>query len=370
MSYIKVEIEGKDFSNNAQLINSLNEYSDESAQFGGIIRRGNIIINFDNNDKSLDSFQGIFRTGRNHKKIKIQYIPNNPRLNPYLIFEGVIDEGTTEENIKEREISLSILDYIALLGDYVFNEESAQEIDKQYFMLRGSKDIQVNKHFIACFLFYFFKKDNYRLNNIMKVFKANSPHSYPSINAEIESIFPPADSYYEGNNKNPIEILTNLCSSINSYAVIESSLLKVINRPITLSSFFLLRPQDFIDINSRTTGFNKLYNSISINDSDPFYRQSSIDRYGVRELKISSYAAPSQALADSYLDYYSEPKEELDCSVKMNHFTLAQNIGNIVQIKLQGSPDQTKQSIDKKYSILSRSMDFNTEVINWRLREV
>ena len=85
---------------------------------------------------------------------------------------------------------------------------------------------------------------------------------------------------------------------------------------------------------------------------------------------MTSYAPPSQALANSYLDYYSEPKEELECSVRMNHITLSPRVGDIVQIMETGRTDKTKQGINKKYAILSRTIDFMSEIISYRLREV
>ena len=374
MSFIKVSIEGQDVSKLAQQINQLNEYNDESNQFGGVFRRGNLTIEFDNNSQALDAFQSFFYTGRNHKKITLFYRANDPGLDDYLIFEGVIDEGTTETDIKRRIVSLSILDYLVLLNDYTFEKSDAKDIDDRYYRLRGSRDIQVNKHFIACFLYHYLSKDSFRLNKILNVFKGNSQENYPTINAEIESIFPPADSYYGQVTAQPLEVLTTLCRSINSYAAVENnvaeSVLHIRNRPVTGTTFWSIPPLDIMDINKRTTGFNKLYNSIIINNTDPFKRQSSIEKYGVRALEVTSYAPPSQALANSYLDYYSEPKEELECSVRMNHITLSPRVGDIVQIMETGRVDKTKQGINKKYGILSRSIDFMSEIINFRLREV
>ena len=387
MSFIKVGIQGQDFSKATQGLDQLNEYNDESLQFGGILRRGNLTVNCDNNNKALDSFQGLFFSGRNHKQISLSYIPNNPRLNPYIIFKGVIDEGATQTNIKRRNINLFILDYLALLEDYKFSTEDARAIDNRYFKLRGTRDIRVNKHFIACFLFHYFSKDGYRLNNLMNVFKGNSINSYPSINAELESIFPPADSYYASENANPLDVLLALCQSVNSYlfvdnnleqitdpdtgevSIIEKSTLKIKNRPVAGTTFFKIPTHYIISIQNRTEGHNKVYNSVIINDTDPYSRQSSIDKYGPRTLRITSYAPPSQTLADSYLDYYSEPRQEMDMEVKMNHVTLSPKVGELIMIDTPANRDNTQVGITKKYAILSRTINFQSETILWRLKE-
>ena len=374
MSYIQVFIEGQDVSKLTQNITGLNEYNDESNQFGGIFRRGNLTIEFDNNSQALDDFQGIFYTGRNHKKLSLFYKPNDKRLNDYLVFEGVIDEGTTETDLKRRVISLSILDYLTLLSDYSFGNQDAKDIDGLYFRRTGSKDIQLNKKFIACFLYHYLSKDSFRLNNILNVFTENNLFSHPSINAEIESIFPPADSYYSQESANPLEVLITLCRSINSYAVVENSIqqskLHIRPRPVADSSFWEIKSQDILELNKQTQGFNKLYNSVIISQTNPFNRLSSISKYGVRSLQVSSYAPPSQTLANSYLDYYSEPKEELDCAIRMNHLSLSPRIGDIVQIMVQGNRDKTKIAVNKRYNILSRNIDFQKEIVGFRLREV
>ena len=92
-------------------------------------------------------------------------------------------------------------------------------------------------------------------------------------------------------------------------------------------------------IDKRTRGFNKLYNSIEINGTDPFVDQTSIDKYGPRKLAVTSYAPPSQALANSYLSYYKEPKEELSCSVRMNHMTLTPRIGENILLNTPDYPN-------------------------------
>ena len=60
-------------------------------------------------------------------------------------------------------------------------------------------------------------------------------------------------------------------------------------------------------------------NSITINESRAYVNQSSIDQYGVRPINIESYSPASQTLANAYLDYYAQPKSELNAKIKLTN---------------------------------------------------
>ena len=367
-------VSGRDVSQYVQKIEGLSEYNDEGAQFGGVFRRSNVQIALDNNSGIFDDLGEIFAGGRNRTPFQIFYIANNNRLNRFLIYDGVVDEGSTLNNLVSRTIELTLLDYLSLLDYEKVDEDAVKAIDNLYFRLRGSKDIRLNKHFIACFLYYFFSKNGNRLNKIMNVFRGGlRAGSYPTINAEIESIFPPSDQYYSSNNVSALQILITLCRSVNSYAIVEntpaSSILYVKRRP-RVGTPILINNRDIIAIENLTKGYNKLYNSISINNSEPYVRQSSLDKYGIRVLNVDSYAPPSQQLADSYLDYYGEPKTEFDCSLKMSHSTLSVRVGDIIQLNIQATRDKTVSGLDGIYAVLSREINFLSEIVSFRLRAV
>ena len=287
----------------------------------------------------------------------------------------MLDEGSTENNLEHRTIKFTILDFLKLLDSAVIKTGDQRRIDLLYSRLRGGSS-KLNKHFIACFLYYFLRRDSNKLNKIFNVFKNNSLEagSYPNINATIESIFPPADEYYSVNNVSALNVLTDLCKGINSYLYVETlenkSELFIKARPSVMQSTKDVREHNILSFSEQTDGFNKLYNSITINNSRAYVRQGSIDQYGVRSINISSYAPASSALADAYLDYYSLPKPEVSFKVKLNNEMLDIKVGDVINVDLPSRPDLTVQGIKGKYFVLSRDVTFSSETMMLRLRGV
>ena len=376
MSYVRVLVNDTNVTKHISSISALREWNDESVHFSGVFRRGNLQLALDNNNGRFNNGSPLFPEGRNNAEVEISYIANDPKLDPYLIFKGIIDEGSTENNLEIRNINITVLDYLKLLDNEVLRDGDQVDIDALYRRLIGS-DIRLNKHFVACFLFFFLRKNNFRLNNIFNVFLDNqlSLSSYPSINASIESIFPCADSYYSANNVSALQILSELCRSMNSYLYVENLKTKtqlfIKARVLSQQTRKNVSNTDILSFFNQTDGFNKLYNSITINGSRAYVDQKSINSYGVRTLNITSYAPASEQLAQSYLDYYSAPKIEISMTVKLSHRTLDLKIGDCININYPSLRNFTVSGLENQsFFIMSRSINFNKDVMSFRLREI
>ena len=382
MSLAEIEILGHDVTSRVigkkESALVLKEYNDESFYFSGILRRANIEITFDNNSDFFKSRGPLFPADRNNTELKIFYKSNNSLIDRKSVFSGVIDEASTDTDITNRSIKFTILDNLKFLSEKILELGDQTAIDNLYIQRTGSSDIRLNKHYLASFLFFFLRKNNFELNKIFNVFSRNSllPGTYPSINSTIESIFPPSDEYYSIESQNALDVLNELCKGINSYLILENfnsgSLLSIKARPLITQTKKLISKTDILNLYDYLDGFNKLYNKIVINnDSNPLYEdKASIQRYGVKEINIKSYTPASQSLANSYLNYYSTPKKELNIDLKMNHTTLDMRIGDCVSINQSASSDFRRQGFSGNFFIIARTLMFKNDVVNLRLREL
>ena len=376
MSFIEVQILGRDVTRRITAISALKEYNDESFYFSGLFRRGNIKLDLDNNDDFLRPGGPVFPASRNNAGVELFYRANNPLKDRILVFSGLLDESSTDHNITNRSISFTILDRLKILKERSVVLGNQKTIDGLYTALRGSTDIRLNKHYIAAFLFYFFRQNSFELNKIFNVFENNALQagSYESINATVESIFPPSDAYYNINNRSALTVLNQLCQSINSYLIVENlptgTKLSIKARPRSTQTKKPISPADILKFSDYAQGFNKLFNKIIINNSSPYFNQSSIDQHGVREININSYAPASASLANSYLDYYSTPKPEVSLGLKMNHSTLDLKIGDCVSISQPASADYRRQEFSGDFFIIARSLNFEPDILTLVLRKL
>ena len=370
------QINGIDITSRVISISNFKEFNDETFIFSGVFRRSNVQITCDNNTGFFDSNRSLFSGTRDGAEVKIFYQPNNPNKPHRLIFLGYINEGSTTGEIKTRQINFTVTDALSLFDKLVLKDGDQLSIDRLYRTLRGTYDIAVNKHYLACFLSFFLSKDSYKLNKLFNVFENNRLRSgsYPTINTTIESIFPPNNSYYSLNNTSALNILNELCRSVNSYLSIDildnDIKLFIKARATDRSSKKTINQSDIINIFDYNDGFNKIYNSIIINNSPAYDRQSSIDLYGEKILNIVSYAPASQALANSYLDFYSTKKQECSLAVKLNFLTLDIFVGNVITINQSADNKFLVKDFSGSFYVANREIDFNTDIIIFRLREV
>ena len=364
-------------------LGNYSEFSDDTNFFSGIFRRGNMSLTLDNNAGTFDRGGLAFgQSLRENSILEFFYRANDPSLNPYLIFKGLVNEGSSENDLRSRQLNLLIVDQMKFIDSVGFFKDDALAVDALYKNLRNTEDIQLNKDYTACFLWYiFFRKSVQKLNPIFNVFSGSTLQlgSYPSINATIESIFPASDDFYSENQKSALSVLNELVRSMNSYSILETDLLNnnqiklhIKGRPTLAQGVKkVLTEKDIIGIDQQTEGFNKLYNSITINGLANYEDLSSISKYGVRILNVQSYAPPSQALADSFLSLYAQPKTELNIMLPFSHENLDHRIGDKLQLDVKDVKDNlTVRPINKVLYVLSRDLDFNAEIINLRMREV
>lgn len=374
MSYLKLDIIpfGSDARCDAtsDLINvsPLRIYNDESNFFSGVFRRSNINITLNNNLRmySIDDSRSIFeRLRRENSQVECFYIANNPNLDPYLVFRGLITEGSTQNDLTKKNINLTVVDQLKYLDNLSLTADE----------LRGF-DYDLNTEFIERYLRFVFAKgltQEFDLNEVFNVFENNQTDK---ISATIESIYRPSDAFYDSENTSTLEIFNNILSSVNSYAVVENfvdrSELFVKPRPLsTQAAKRTIDIEDILSIENQTNGFNKVYNKISINGFMPYVDQPSIDEFGERTLDITSYAAPSQALAQTYFDYFSQPKIEMDVILVMSHRNLDLKIGERVNIIVEDLLNNfTLQPLNESLFIIRQELNFKNDTIKLRLREV
>lgn len=344
MSHISLTFKGTSISKKVSKISDFREYNDESVFFSGIFRRSNLSITIENTSKILDQ-------ARNNQIVELYYHPNNPKLNPFFIFQGLIDEGSTQNNLKQKQLQITVVDTLKLIEDVSIEEGDQAMIDTAY----GNVNIKLDRDYIINYL------------NFIKT-KGSLPFTF-DIALTIESIFPPTDSYYDSNDISALQILEEMVKATNSFMVTERDKIMIKPRPSSTSTFTAIKNNEITSVTDQTNGFNKLYNSIIINQSDAYTDQDSVDAHGVRHLTISTYAAPTQALARTYLDYYKDPKKELNLSITMNNRNLALKVGDGVSLNIPASDNLEIQGLTGNFFIISRTLNFENEVIDIRLRE-
>ena len=373
MSHFKVLINNTDVTKRCVSINELKEFSDQTVFFAGIFQFSALNLSFNNNNRSFDTGTSLFPQGRNNQEVKVLYTANNPDLDDRLVFIGLINEGATENDLTNRVINFTVQSYLKLLEDISVNGPADQQsIDRRYGLWTGrGDDIRLDKDFIAAYLYQYIVATR-NLNNIFNVFNGSN---YRNINASIESIFPPADQYYTANNDSVLSLLNNLISSLNSYSTLiykDRAYLHIKARPVSRSrqASKTLDESMILKLDKKTDGFTKLYNKIIINGSEPYVAQDSINRYGPKLLNIGSFAPASSALANSYLNFYKNPKAELSISVKITHETLDYSIGDTLYIDQKPSDDFKISKLSGYFSIFEKSIDIGQEEIDLRVREV
>ena len=240
------------------------------------------------------------------------------------------------------------MDNLKLIQDVTIEKGDQARIDRSY----GSTDLKLDRNYITKFLEFVINKGNLDFEFEIAV--------------TIESIFPPADGYYSSENVSALQILQELVKATNSFMVSEANKILIKPRPVT--GFYALPSHEIINVGGRTRGFNKLYNSVIINNSDPFEDQDSINAHGVRVLNISTYSAPSRELAQTYLNYYKDPKTELDMEIRLNNRNLALKIGDGISFSIP-QENTDIQPISGNFFIIGRELNFEKEVIILRLRQ-
>ena len=371
---IEVTINNNDITRLLTGFGNLKQFNDETFHFSGVYRTGKLTISADNNSGIFNRNSRIFNGNRNLAQVQVFFVANDPALPKQKIWEGQLHESSTTNDITRRVISFTALEYLDSVYKLIIRRGDQARIDELYRSLRGSRDIRLNKHFLACFLYRFLiEKGDAFLSDVLQVFTGGflQPGSYPTINAGIESIFPPADAYYTADNTPVENILKELCRSLNAYLVLDNGgRLHIKARPDARQTKKLINAADIIAITQQTDGLNKLYNQILINDSEPYNDQASQAKYGVKQLAVNSYAPASQALARSYLDYYAEPRAEVTLRLKMNLLTLSFQIGDTLTLNQNDLPGGATQAFKGDFYILSRELELEPETIKLRLRAI
>ncbi len=370
MSYVRIDItpfgSSKTYEVTRDLISisNLKLFNDESNFFGGVFRRSFINIVLNNNERrySLKDDCSIFEDRRESSLVELYYIANNPNLNPYLFFRGFITEGSTEQDLTKKNIKLTIVDLLKSIDELTLEDSELLSFEKN-----------LNEEFISDYLKLVFSKKDPNLNNLFNVFESDG--TTDKISCTLESIYQPSDDFYDSKNTSCLDILNNLMRGVNSYSVIENfvdrSELHIKSRPNFAQSIKkTIDINEILTIENQTNGFNKVYNKISINNSEPYVDEQSVIDYGERTLDISSYSAPSKALADTYFSYFSNPKKELDLTIILNHDNLDLKIGDRIKLELEDIFNNfTLQPINENLFVIRQELDFSSETIRLRLRE-
>ena len=288
----------------------------------------------------------------------------------------MITEGSTNNDLTNRNLNLTIVDSMKYLNDIELQAEDLKTIDTLY-KTNFSSNIKLDKQFISCFLYHliFTRK---QLNPVFNVFTGETPKTFQNINTTIESVFSPNDDYYGSTNISALSVLSSILTSLNSYLVLEyftdKTQLFIKARPTTALNppkTTLFNIKDILELKNQTDGFNKLFNSVQINGGRTYKRQDSIDTYGVRVLNTRSYLPSSSFVANTYLDYFSVPKQEINMVVRLRAETLDLRIGDVIKLNISDLLENfTIQPFSSVLHIISRSINFRSDTIDLRLREL
>lgn len=357
MGRVAVEINNTDVSSFIETMGSLSEHSDENEFFTGVFRRSNIQITFNNQSGQFnEGLNSVFSGSRNNVPVKIYYIDNNTKLGKTLVFSGVLDEGSSTNNLTAHTISFLIVDYLKLIDDVSIEQGNAKSVENSLKLRLNTEEVNLDAEYIKEFLDFVINKGSLSLTYDIAI--------------SIGSAFVPDDAYYDAINTGALSILIELVQSTNSYFTSSENKISIKPRSLDIGSK-LIANHDILSIENQTRGYNKIYNSIKINNGSKSYvNQTSIDEYGLRELAIRSYAAPSQNLADSYLDFFSIPREEFNLSLRLNFQTLSYDIGDVIEINLQKNRDNSIQEKIGKFYILTKNINFQSEKIDLRMRGI
>lgn len=382
MSYFKVKIKPQGQSDFLEVtkdvlkLGNLREFNDEADFFSGVFRRGNLELTLDNNSQIYTTGESFFPNQRENSEVEIFYRANDENVPDILVFRGLITEGSTENDITSRNLNLVVVDSLKLIKNLSISGSDLKAIDSLYRSLR-SNNIRVNKHYLACFLYYCFNTKGSGLNDVFNVFTNNEIGQYPNLNSSIEGLFSGDNSFYSATNLSALTILDELLRTLNSYSVLEyfedKTELYVKARPqanVNPVKVTYFTNEDVLRVTNWVDGFNKIFNSVSINNSDPYTRASSISSYGVRVLNISSIMPATSFLAQTYLDYYSEPKAELNLVLRLRPETLDLRIGDVIRLDIEGQSNLSVQPIAETMYILNREINFTNDTVNLRLRQL
>lgn len=358
MSRPIVKINNEDVTRYLQSELVFNQYNDESKFFYGVFRRSDLKLTLNNTRGFFDTNSELWNnSGRNNATVEILYEPNNKTFGQVSCFHGVIDEGSTTDNLTEKTVTFTVVDYLKLLNDKTINTGDQAQIDSRYLSAKGGKEIKLDQSYIEAYLTHFLLDEDGQ--DLLFPFQ---------VGLTVESIFPPSDSYYDADGVSALDILMELVRATNSYATFEQNTLYINPRP-TRNDPTHIPTEEVLSVENETDGFNKIFNKIRINNLKTYTQQESVEAHGERQIDLSIFAAPSQPLAQSFFDYYAQPKREADLLVRMSNRTLNLLIGDDILIDIDPKPDLSIKGFEGAFYIISRSVDFQTEIVNLRIRE-
>ena len=357
MSRPIIKINGVDVTRYLQSSLQFRQYNDESKFFYGVFRRSDLKVQFNNTGGFFDPESSLFeeRDGsRNNSEVEVFYEPNQSGFGQVSAFVGVIDEGSTQDNLTDKTITFTVVDKLKLLQDKTIDAPNDQTaIDNLY----GSREIKLDQSYIEAFLTHFLTDPD--TNELLFPFQ---------VGLTVESIFPPDDRYYDADGVSVLSVFSELIRATNSYAVFEGGKLSIKPRPIREDATVIPK-EEIISVENKTDGFNKIFNKIRINDLKTYINRPSIEQHGEREIELSIFAAPSLPLASSFFSYYAQPKREADLLLRMSNRTLMFLIGELISVNIEARPDRSIKAFGGEFYIISREVDFLSEVINLRIRE-
>ena len=354
MANLQVQLNRRDVSKYVNKISVLSEYNDEGGFNAGVFRRGNFTLVLNNQTGLFNSNSTLFTRERENKEVRLFFQPEDERLDPVLVYTGYLVEASTSEDIGNKTIEFVFVDAFKFLELVTLEPEDVKAIDKRVAGDDPNK-IKLNRAYIIAFLQYI-------------VGKGALPVGF-SVAVSLESIYPPSDAYYDLQTPNALEALNLLLQSTNSWALAVGSRL-LINPRVRGGGGSLVKESDIINIDSLSDGYGKIYNQVRFNNQTRLYsNKSSINRYDSRLLEVSTYAAPSQALADSYLDYFAFPKKEASITLKMNPTTLFYNVGKSLRISIRENKAEDIKAFSLSCHVISKTLDFYNQIVIIRVRE-
>jgi hypothetical protein len=274
----------------------------------GLFKYGKVTLQAINSDGKFNSehdARSLFPYKRDLAKLQLIYVDNNDT--EYTVFRGLLnDEGTTAtEGIIGTELGEDIkLTFVA--QESVFRK------------------VQVTGGLVS---------DGQSFSNAIKKIidrpEITSVMGYDSNNISVD-YDGTVDNAEAFNQKNTREVLNSLLLASNSVMYVDSSNDMVVSprteRTMTPHEFYgggdLLGRENIIKVEKFNSGYQRMFNSVTINDDSTSIHQNNITRFGLKDKAITldfiTTEATELAIAATIVDEFSFPQEEITITVSID----------------------------------------------------
>ncbi len=300
----------------------------------GLIKNSNLKLTVRNDGGKFSdpgNFNSIFELKRKDSKVRITwdrretplicgfFMPGKEMLGEEVVlFEGILNEVTSTQNILEQDVEFNILGY----------ESKLQEIEVPFSSLSGTMDYE----------------------EILLVSLNQSPFNdfvsvnAPNINCAINQV---PDDISDLENRTVSEVLREILKLSKSVLYINTDLEVIVSDRLASASvvkqFFgqasIIGIENIISISGLRDGVNRVKNFFTWDETSLVASDfTSIQTYGVQKEEFTSRlidissTSKIQAILDGYRDDFRDPKMELTITTPLGYDSIGLNILDRVTI--------------------------------------